>query len=1117
MSAATGGICAELYLSGVNVPAGTAAFARLADFVGAEITVAVSSRLNAAEILLEDARFWHARIDGKESRPCPLSLPAPVAGATEDRRFSDDCDLLRVLAELHDCSRDKKIWLACSPDSLRQLVPAPEALRGNEFSLQTGMRLDKAGFLKTLTDFDYNNEALCEEPGQYSERGGLVDVYPLNASAPVRVDFFGDEIESLREFDPATQRTTKKIAGLTIIGRGNGNGGAVALERSASVFEYFPAGTHFVFAGADDFDSFPPADILKEICSRGFRFSGFGFFEEAPEWFPAGRSRAWRTEDLEMLVHGKINAEALGVERLVEAESVRRHVLKALCGRLRDGERAVIVCETRSACERLNEIIDEEIAAGTIDERFVPEIMEGGLAAGFRADDGEDCITVATEREIFGRNRKRMSQLRSRKTAGKSRVEQLLDFNELVNGDFVVHLEHGVCIFRGIFMANPEKGVKEDMLLLEFADNARLYVPFRDAHLLSRYIGLSKIRPKIAKLGKQGLSVWRKTCRDAFDATRDFASEMLSLQARRQSAGGFAMLPDEKTPWLGEFEKAFPFDETPDQAKAIAETKADQERERPMDRLICGDVGFGKTEVAIRAAFKAVLSGYQVALLAPTTVLAQQHFNTFKDRFAHYPIAVEMLSRFRSPKQSREIQRQIFSGEIDIVIGTHALLSDKVVFKKLGLLVIDEEHRFGVRQKERIKSLREQVDVLAMSATPIPRTLYLAIMGARDLSVIETAPRERLPIQTVIKNFDLELIRNVVKAELDRGGQVFYLHNRVETIHEVAAMLQAVLPAGTGIAVGHGQMNEKELERVMTDFVAGKFDVLVCTTIIETGLDIPNCNTLIIDGADRFGLSQLYQLRGRVGRFNRQAYAYLLLHRRGNITGTAKQRLAALAQNNRLGAGFKIAMRDLELRGAGNLLGVKQSGPIAGVGFELYCQLLRQSIAALKGETVKTVFRAEILLDFIRFNDVPVEHGRDLRNDYEILRDEKNAALKGDCLLATVPSCYVEDTRVRIDLFRKIAMAQNAAEIEDIAESMEDRFGKLPEETKIYCEVMKLRCLAEERGIVRLETNCGKITAVRKNGQPVLLAGSFPLLAAVSAKKRLRELSQFLIQLPPAE
>ena len=778
----------------------------------------------------------------------------------------------------------------------------------------------------------------------------------------------------------------------------------------------------------------------------------------------------------------------------------------------RRGERVVIVVESEGGEERLREILDEEKQAGTLGKAFSPEILRGNVSAGFRAApaSGEGrALVVATERELFGRSRRRISRVRSRRLPHKSRVEQLLDFNELADGDLLVHLQHGVCIYRGIKLFDRAAGTKEEMLALEFENRVTLYVPLREAHLLSRYVGLRKTLPK---LGKVGGNSWEKTRRAAEKATLDFAAELLALQAKRQTKPGFAAQPDEALPWLREFERAFPFTETPDQAKAIAETKLDMERASPMDRLVCGDVGYGKTEVAIRAAFKAVLSGFQVAFLAPTTVLAQQHFNTFRDRFAQYPVAVEMLSRFRTPSQRAKILAQLASGEIDVVIGTHALLSSAVKFKKLGLLVIDEEHRFGVKQKEKIKRLRENVDVLAMSATPIPRTLYLALMGARDLSVIETAPRERLPIRTVVRTYDPKLVKEAILHEISRGGQVFYLHNRVDTIHEVAALLQRLVPEAR-IAVGHGQMEERELERVMTDFVAGTSDVLVCTTIIETGLDIPNCNTIIIEAADRFGLSQLYQLRGRVGRFNRQAYAYLLLHRHRALLETAKKRLSALRQFNQLGAGFRIAMRDLELRGAGNILGTKQSGHIAGVGFELYCRLLRQSIAVLKGEkNPAKIFRAEIRLDFVQFSRLPESGAKDARSEYRILKDEENAAGVGEIIVATLPAEYIADIRVRIDAFRRLATAGTPDEVRAVAESMEDRFGKLPPEARAFCAVAELRCVAEAHGIIELETEAGAIRARRRSGDYVRVGANFPRLSSLDPFRRLRELRDFLLR-----
>ena len=963
---------------------------------------------------------------------------------------------------------------------------------------------------KLACDFDYDNEALCEAPGQFSVRGGLIDVYPLNASAPVRIDFFGDEIEALREFDPETQRSLRKLEKI-VVAAGTAADASAEPPRAGALFDYFPAGTAIVFAEPETLDSCE--SLLARAAEKNWRVRGFSSLDEIPEALRGGNAveTAWVCEDLEEIARGEISS-AVGAERLAEAEEIRRRVLVRLDAWSRRGERVVIVVESEGGEERLREILDEEKQAGTLGKAFSPEILRGNVSAGFRVSPAAvagRALVVATERELFGRSRRRISRVRSRRLPHKSRVEQLLDFNELADGDLLVHLQHGVCIYRGIKLFDRAAGTKEEMLALEFENRVTLYVPLREAHLLSRYVGLRKTLPK---LGKVGGNSWEKTRRAAEKATLDFAAELLALQAKRQTKPGFAAQPDEALPWLREFERAFPFTETPDQAKAIAETKLDMERASPMDRLVCGDVGYGKTEVAIRAAFKAVLSGFQVAFLAPTTVLAQQHFNTFRDRFAQYPVAVEMLSRFRTVSQRAKILAQLASGEIDVVIGTHALLSSAVKFKKLGLLVIDEEHRFGVKQKEKIKRLRENVDVLAMSATPIPRTLYLALMGARDLSVIETAPRERLPIRTVVRTYDPKLVKEAILHEISRGGQVFYLHNRVDTIHEVAALLQRLVPEAR-IAVGHGQMEERELERVMTDFVAGTSDVLVCTTIIETGLDIPNCNTIIIEAADRFGLSQLYQLRGRVGRFNRQAYAYLLLHRHRALLETAKKRLSALRQFNQLGAGFRIAMRDLELRGAGNILGTKQSGHIAGVGFELYCRLLRQSIAVLKGEkNPAKIFRAEIRLDFVQFSRLPESGAKDARSEYRILKDEENAAAVGEIIVATLPAEYISDIRVRIDAFRRLATAGTPDEVRAVAESMEDRFGKLPPEARAFCAVAELRCVAEAHGIIELETEAGAIRARRRSGDYVRVGANFPRLSSLDPFRRLRELRDFLLR-----
>ncbi|MES1166881.1 MAG: DEAD/DEAH box helicase, partial [Pseudomonadota bacterium] len=603
-------------------------------------------------------------------------------------------------------------------------------------------------------------------------------------------------------------------------------------------------------------------------------------------------------------------------------------------------------------------------------------------------------------------------------------------------------------------------------------------------------------------------------------ATIDLAGELLRIQASREAQPGYGFPPDNT--WQKEFEASFPFTETPDQLRAINEAKADLERSRPMDRLICGDVGFGKTEVAIRAAFKAVQGGRQVAILVPTTVLAQQHLNTFRERMAGYPIAVDMVSRFRSRAEQKKILGATAAGQVDILIGTHRLLQSDVHFKELGLVVIDEEQRFGVKHKEVFKRMRATVDVLSMSATPIPRTLYMALTGARDMSVIETAPTNRHPIQTIVKTYDEKVVTDAVHHEIRRGGQVFYLHNRVQTIDLVAKRLRELLP-DVIIGVGHGQMEENDLEHIMTDFVAGKYQVLVCTTIIESGLDIPNCNTIIIEGADRFGLSQLYQLRGRVGRFRHQAYAYLLLHRHTHLLEVARQRLTAMRTHNQLGAGFRIAMRDLELRGAGNLLGAEQSGHIVGVGFELYCQLLRQSVARLKGDKHAAAVRASVKLDFVSIGEGAAagEDGRRRYADsYTAVRDaehDASGAVEVPVIQARLPHSYLGETRLRIDFYRRLALAESPEQLRQIEADLRDRFGKFGDEVKALLLVTEIRVRAEQKGLVSVETESSRLKCLRHSGRRddwVQVGTRFPRLTAPKPLLRLREIIAFLHHLP---
>ena len=683
------------------------------------------------------------------------------------------------------------------------------------------------------------------------------------------------------------------------------------------------------------------------------------------------------------------------------AEARRREFFNQLHRWLRQGYAVHVFCNNDGERQRFEEIWTELVGqASSLSPSEIetkektgdrldagPTTHIGTLSRGFLCDGAK--LVVVTDAEIFGRYKiQRPRRLKSpHALATRSALD--IDFTELEEGDLVVHLQYGIGKFLGLknlpittrpsalsparlpgnVAADVNRPMEEESgqecLVIEYApanpgdEPPKLYVPVTEAHLVGKYVGAGKAHPPLNTLGG---TRWRKAKEQAERAVRDVAAELLQIQAARETQPGHACKPD--APWQREFESAFIFEETPDQWRAIQETKSDMEKPKPMDRLICGDVGFGKTEVAIRAAFKAVMDGKQVAVLVPTTVLAQQHFNVFRERMADYPVRIELLSRFRTRRQQQRVVKDLANGGVDIVIGTHRLIQSDITFKDLGLVVIDEEQRFGVLHKEKFKRLRTLVDVLTLSATPIPRTLYLALTGARDMSTIQTPPHDRLPVETIVTQFDERIIRDAIQRELNRGGQVFFLHNRVMTIQTMADRLKRLLPRAR-IVVGHGQMDADELEEVMTKFVNGEADVLLSTTIIESGLDIPNANTIIIDRADRFGLSDLYQLRGRVGRYKHQAYAYLLLPRHVSLLTDVRKRISAIRQYSTLGSGFKIAMRDLEIRGAGNLLGAEQSGHITAVGFELYCQLLKQSVSALKGEKVKPRMEVSVKLDFL--------------------------------------------------------------------------------------------------------------------------------------------------------
>jgi transcription-repair coupling factor (superfamily II helicase) len=772
----------------------------------------------------------------------------------------------------------------------------------------------------------------------------------------------------------------------------------------------------------------------------------------------------------------------------------------------------------------------------------------GTLARGFLFDEAR--LVVVTDAEIFGRYKVQRPRRLKSPHAQAIRSALDIDFTDLEEGDYVVHLQHGIGRFIGLQVLPLGAGRKseddslrtrpddapatagQECLVIEYAPNdpaqppPKLYVPVTEAHLVSKYVGTGKARPPLNTLGG---TRWAKAKLQAERAVRDVASDLLAIQAARESQEGHAFASD--TPWQREFESAFLFEETPHQMRAIVETKGDMERPKPMDRLICGDVGFGKTEVGIRAAFKAVLDGKQVAVLVPTTVLAQQHYNTFRERMADYPVRIELLSRVRTRRAQQLVVKELAAGAVDIVIGTHRLLQADITFKDLGLVVIDEEQRFGVMHKEKFKMLRKLVDVLTLSATPIPRTLYLALTGARDMSTIQTPPHDRLPVETIVTQYDERVIRDAIQRELNRGGQVFFLHNRVITIDTMAQKLRVLVPSAR-IVVGHGQMHSDELEEVMTKFVNGEADILLSTTIIESGLDIPNANTIIIDRADRFGLSDLYQLRGRVGRYKHQAYAYLLLPRHAGLLADVRKRLSAIKQYSTLGSGFKIAMRDLEIRGAGNLLGAEQSGHITAVGFELYCQLLKQSVASAKGEKVAPRVEVQVRLDFLPLT--PVEENRaepatnranaqatrrrrpinaGVIDEIELTEPpESSAPPVSSQAAAYIPFSYVSDSRQRIEIYRKLAQATDKAALAQLSKECRDRFGPLPEALQLLLLVAELKSLAAARGITGIEVKEDKLMLMR-NQDYVMVGSKFPRLQKKGPAARLKEIRTLLLAL----
>ena len=985
--------------------------------------------------------------------------------------------------------------------SLDQAAPKRGSLESAVVELRRGATAEMEELVERLAASGYERVSQVTTRGQFAVRGGIVDLYSWHAPLPFRLEFFGDQIESLREFDIDTQTSVRDLRSIDILlqqgaavssppGR-SGDRSSLVEDQSGFVRDYVRENDVFI-------------DVEPDEISLAHVQISEGWIETGPEDFSGA------FQDCEI--------GEFGAGDLVLAEAKRAQFVERLKEWRTNNSRIAIYFQTEGEIERFREIM-----AGTVEG---VDFVEGSLARGFCFPAAS--LVVLSAAELFGRFAVHPRRLLRLRRAERHRAQ--IDFSELAEGDLVVHLEHGIGRFLGLekfpvgqahrlpdngqaSMATPkalgvalqQQAQPQEVLVLEFADEAKLYVPLEQAYFVSRYVGAGKKSPLLSSLGD---GKWARAKIKAAASIFDYAGKMLAIQAERQMQPGYAFTPDTK--WQAEFERSFPFRETPDQMKAIIDTKIDMERPRPMDRLICGDVGFGKTEVAVRAAFKAVMEGKQVAVLAPTTVLAQQHFEVFRQRMREYPVRIEMLSRFRSQSEQKKVLRLLREGGVDIVIGTHRLISGDVVFKDLGLVVIDEEQRFGVLHKEKFKELFKLVDVLTLSATPIPRTLYLSLVGAKDMSTIETPPLNRLPVETVVSAYDERIIRAAIDRELERQGQVFFLHNRVASIERVRERIADLCPQAR-MEIGHGQMDADELEAVMARFVAGKTDVLVCTTIIESGLDIPNANTIIIDRADQFGLADLYQLRGRVGRAEHKAYAYLLLPREMMTVGAARKRISAIKQYSSLGAGFRIAMRDLEIRGAGSILGTAQSGHIMAVGFDLYCQLLKQAVAQLKGQKPRLRLDVDVRLDFVVTNEAEFIAPNVARASGLRTRGASETHTLPR-IPAFIPVAYVSDPAMRIRSYREIAEITSREQLERLRRDWRDRFGAFPPAVDNLFVLVEIKFAAAESGVNRVEVRERKVMLTR-HGDFILVAGKFPRLVGSKIDQHLPEVVELIKKL----
>ena len=1008
------------------------------------------------------------------------------------------------------------IIMTCIQTLMQKTCP-PAWLRDNTFTVSTGGEISLESTGKSLEKLGYRFETEVVEKGQAAIRGGILDVWPATETWPARIELLGEKIESIRAFDPSDQKSRGTITSLVIPPANEFVQGEQGL---ASVLDYLPADTviawshieniaehaaYFEEAIAetgtadtavtfDDLRSGISKSGMREIylgsfaspdgscmpqASFGVRRldAAFGSARQAGPCESAvkpAHSKALRGAETSTTIVTDIKPvdgvvsiprEALQPDIL---EKARHKLLSDLAARRQKEHSVYIFFDTDASLDHFKKQFNDRLPEGI-------EMGTGVLSGGFTSELLK--LAIVSECDLYGRRRmldRRYEPHPNIPRPNRDIGTRISDLADIEPGELVVHADHGIGRYRGMFEIILA-GQRQEVLTIEYAEGAKLHVPVSHAHLLSRYAGASKHEPQLHRLGGKR---WQTERIAAEAAIQDLAASLLETQAQRSHLPGYSFPPD--TPWQHEFEAAFPYRETPDQHTTILAVKGDMESSRPMDRLVCGDAGYGKTEVAMRAAFKTVMSGRQVALLVPTTVLAQQHFDTFRDRMSAYPVTIEMLSRFVTRGQHDETLKGLAKGSVDIVIGTHALLQDNVFFKDLGLVIVDEEQRFGVAHKEKLKHIRQLVDVLTLTATPIPRTLYMSLTGARDMSLIQTPPSERMAIETVVAPNTDKVVRDALLREINRDGQVFYLHNRIATIGHVEQRIAQLVPEAR-IAVAHGQMASSELSSIMERFVNGDFDVLLSTTIIESGMDIPRANTILIDRADRFGIADLYQLRGRVGRSNRRAYAYLLLPQHGVVDSDARKRISAVRQHSSLGSGFALALRDLEIRGSGNILGAAQSGHISAIGFGLYCQLLKRTVARQKGEVVPQIIDVEVLLDFLSLSHDPA------------------AACS-----AIIPFDYIEDERLRVSIYRTMAETTTLAEVDAVRADMRDRFGPIPPPAERLLKLAMVRVLASERGIRRVEAREGKVMLLR--GSDYLQeADRFPRLKASTPDAQLDE------------